>query len=230
MKRILLGLVMGLCVLTVPNTVEAGGRGGGGGGGGGGGRGGGFGGGGGRGDFGRGDFGRGYGYGYGRGFYGGYGLGFYGGYGGGYGYGYGDPYYYGDPYLYGGGYGSGGGAAAPYYPPQVYYPPADPGPASNPTVPQGVPQPAPIGNVANIRLTMPTPDTELFVDGTVTKSTGVNRLLETPELKPGATYTYSLTATWKDGARTISETRKVDVAPGAITTVDFTRPAPRPQP
>jgi uncharacterized protein (TIGR03000 family) len=222
-KRILLGLLMGLCVLTVPNTVEAG-RGGGGGGGGG--RGGGFVGGG-R-DFGRGDFGRGF-YGYGRGFYG-YGLGFYGGFYGpglyGYGYGFGDPYL-GDPYLYGGyGYGSGGGggAAAPYYPPPPYYPPADPTPPANP----GVPQAAPIGNVANIRLTLPTADTKVLVDGNLTKSSGVTRLLETPELKPGATYTYVLTATWEDGGRILSDTRKVDVAPGAVTTVDFTRPPPKP--
>jgi uncharacterized protein (TIGR03000 family) len=142
--------------------------------------------------------------------------------------------YLGDPYRYGSSYGYGYGY------PNIYSPavgpsdfaPSYPRPSDPPPPPDGpsVLEPARLGNIANIRVILPSADAKLLVDGTPTTSTGATRVLETPELKPGASYHYDLTATWEEGARTITEKRRIEVAPGAVTTVDFTRPAPRPQP
>ena len=82
-----------------------------------------------------------------------------------------------------------------------------------------------MGNTANIRVILPDPNAKLLVDDGPTTSTGGVRVLGTPELTPGQTFHYTLTATWQEGARTISEKRVIDVRAGATTTADFTRPA-----
>ena len=209
MQRILLGLTVCLSIVVLPNAVQAQ-----------------------RGGYGGGGFGRDCGYGYGRGGFG-YGC-------GGFGFGIYPGYYYGGfgPYY---GYGDIGYGGYPYAPGLVYPPTALVTPAPNAVAP-AVPPPAlpasgdgptiltatTLGNTANIRVTLPTAEAQLFIDGAAVTSTGVTRILATPELKPGATYQYELTAQWQEGSRTISEKRRVEVAPGGGTVVDFTRAAPRP--
>ena len=161
----------------------------------------------------RGGVGGGYG-GIGRGGYGGYG-GFGGGYGG-----------YGGYGGFGGlGYGGFGGGlylgvsltaaatairtthayASPVSSPYVpsYY--GGPGDLStfNPQPPRQLPPPvpAPVGNTANIRVIYADPNAKLLVDDGPTTSTGGVRVLGTPELTPGQTFHYTLTATWQEGAQ-----------------------------
>jgi uncharacterized protein (TIGR03000 family) len=155
--------------------------------------------------------------------------------------------YYSRPYYSGRYYGGAGvgiylGGSSYYAPsysyPDIYYPPAIGQSYIAPSYPRpmdvpppddpNVPEPARLGNIANIRVILPTADAKLLVDGNATTSTGTTRILETPELKPGETYHYDMTATWEEGARTITEKRRVEVAPGITTTVDFTRPQRQP--
>src|SRR5205823_6216776 len=88
--------------------------------------------------------------------------------------------------------------------------------------------PAPVGNTANIRVLLPAPNAQLLIDGAPTTSMGEMRLLGTTDLKPGEVFHYDLTAAWAEGARQVTETRRIDVMAGRTTMVDFTRPAPRP--
>lgn len=238
MQRILLGLAVCLAVVLVPSAVQAqrgggGGRGGGGRGGSsyGGGRGGSN-----YGGSGYGHEGSGYGRGY-PGYGGGYGRGYYNDRGfyrnAYYGRGYFGPYFgYADIYLgYGYPYGSGYGAGYPdlsLSAPSPYAVPVSPPPAYPSPDGPAVLAPTPSGNTANIRVILPNENARLLVDGAPTTSTGETRLLASPELKPGGTYHYELTATWQEGTRTITEKRIIQVSPGNVSLADFTRPAPRP--
>jgi uncharacterized protein (TIGR03000 family) len=223
--RILLGLTVGLLVLAIPSAAQAQ-----------------------RGGGGRGGSGGGHAAPAGRGGSGGHvAPGVSGGRGGStYNRGYYNPGYYGRPYFYGGYYGGVGiylgdpySYGSGYYGyPDSYLPPAGPAdyppsylrPMPPPADSPNGPEPARLATIANIRVILPNAEAKLLVDGNATTSTGATRLLETPELKPGATYHYELTVTWDEGARTITEKRRIDVTPGAVTTADFTRPAQRPQP
>jgi len=164
------------------------------------------GGGGGRGGGGRGGYGGGY-YG-GRGYYGGYGLWYgglgYGGYGGYRGYG---------GYYDGGTYYPYYGDVTPYYaPPSYQMPPAT---ASLPAM-------API----TLEVILPDPQAQLWLDGTPTTMTGVDRIYVSPPMEVGYTYVYDVRATWNQGGQPVTVDRRVQVMPGRHNIVDLRGPAP----
>lgn len=102
-------------------------------------------------------------------------------------------------------------------------------PAYAPAAPNGQlapPRLATSANTAEITILLPVADAEVTVDDYQVRSSGTRRLLESPELQPGKNYTYTITATWKEGEHTVRQTRQVTVQAGSRVAVDFTRPAP----
>jgi uncharacterized protein (TIGR03000 family) len=81
------------------------------------------------------------------------------------------------------------------------------------------------GNNAVIHVRAPVALADILFDDYKTSSTGLNRVLTTPDLTPGKTYTYSVTANWSEGGLPRSETRTVQVQAGQSVTVDFTKKA-----
>ncbi len=152
-----------------------------------------------------------------------------GGYGGRGGYGYG-----GRGYGYGGfGLGIGIGLypyGYGYYPPLVampaygYYPP--------PVVVQGQPPvdappqaaPADAPKNAQIKVLVSDPNAKVWFDGSPTTSTGTERLFHTPDLTPGKTSTYRITAAWIVNGKEVRQEQVVPVQSGRGSVADFTRP------
>jgi uncharacterized protein (TIGR03000 family) len=64
---------------------------------------------------------------------------------------------------------------------------------------------------------------EVTFDGHKTTSTGKDRVFTTPALTPGATYTFTVTATWTEGGLPRSETRTVPVQAGKSSYVDLAK-------
>jgi uncharacterized protein (TIGR03000 family) len=83
------------------------------------------------------------------------------------------------------------------------------------------------GNVdrAKAEITVLVPaDAEVFFDGDPTIQKGTERLFTTPPLEVGKKYHYDLLARWKQGGKTVEQTRKVEVSGGARVRVDFSTP------
>jgi uncharacterized protein (TIGR03000 family) len=67
-------------------------------------------------------------------------------------------------------------------------------------------------------------DAELWFDGTAMAQTGDRRAFTTPALSPRLTYTYEVTARWRDGGKDVVRNERVLVRAGETTAIDFTRP------
>jgi uncharacterized protein (TIGR03000 family) len=147
-------------------------------------------------------------------------------------YNYYNPYNYYSPYYYGRypyapiGYG--------YYTEPVsssYAAPVDYGAGYGTTAPvEQTPLPYPTGqvkvaprNAAVIEVRLPNAAATVSIDGQKVSSMGATRWYMSPELKGGREYTLTV-ATTRGGEPTTLE-RKVNVTPGQIVQVDFTRPA-----
>ncbi len=143
-------------------------------------------------------------------------------------YGYYNPYAYQSKYLY---YPFVGGGAYPWYDYRPYYgwdiktsalpfqaaARAASGTArgDRPTLPR-IEGPA----TAHITLKVPA-DADIRFNGQKTRSMGAVREYDSPPLSPGYDYTYQLQATWKQGGRTITQSREVSVTRGSRVTVTF---------
>jgi uncharacterized protein (TIGR03000 family) len=178
-------------------------------------------------------------YGYGMGNWGGYGLGNWGGYGlgglGGYGFG-GLPYGYGPP----AGYGPPGGYGSPYnynYNPNGA-PIIVPGFAASdpvrarPALYPAIPKPSPDNisaalatdekDKARIDIKLPSHGAKVYLEGVLTKQTGLDRMFITPKLNPGAKYVMNVEVVWQTANgqnRTIR--RQVAIRPGQVASLDF---------
>jgi uncharacterized protein (TIGR03000 family) len=98
---------------------------------------------------------------------------------------------------------------------------------TNPTV--LVPDPTGRGTVpppdaAVIRLLIPDRFGDVWFDGVKTSSIGTARYYVTPDLPGDKALSYAVTARFNRDGQSVSEERKVRVAPGQTVTVDFTRP------
>jgi uncharacterized protein (TIGR03000 family) len=119
-----------------------------------------------------------------------------------------------------GGYGAGYGYNSYYYDPN-YYP--VPYPPDNGPLVSGAP-----GNEAQIVVTLPDPDGEVWFDGRKTRQNGAMRTFVSPPLD--GKYSYQISAAWHAGGKLITQERMVNVAPGARVAVDFNPerlPAPK---
>jgi uncharacterized protein (TIGR03000 family) len=169
--------------------------------------------------------------GYGGRYYGGYGGGYYpyggyGGYGGygllgglgvlGRGYGYGGYGGYGGGYGgYGGGYGYGGYPTTSYYAPTYNY-------YDSSNYQPGYDQQQQPPNNAQIRVTVPDPQAQVWFDGSATQQTGTERWFYTPPLQAGANNTYRIRASWMQGGQQQTQEKVINVNPGQMVNVDFT--------
>lgn len=165
--------------------------------------------------------------GYGRYGYGGYG---YGGYGyGGYGSRFWDPGWYSSysapRYSY---YSSPGYYTYPsttyYSAPAVTYSPSTTYSQSVPsTTYSAAPSTASSSrDTAHIRVHVPDPSAQLWVNDAPTQQRGTQRVFETPPLRSDRTNTYEVRAKWQDeDGRTMEQTRTVRVQPGAHEVITF---------
>jgi uncharacterized protein (TIGR03000 family) len=142
---------------------------------------------------------------------------------------YGNRYYgnyyrgYGWPYLFSGyspyysGYGYGYGY--PYvnnYPYSSYY--ADPYAAYGTLAPSY--SNAAVANSASVEVIVPNPNATVWFDGAPTTQMGTERWFQTATLTGNASYT--IRATWNDGAHVVTRAKTVVVSPGQTSVVDFT--------
>lgn len=72
---------------------------------------------------------------------------------------------------------------------------------------------------ASITVRVPA-DAQLWFNGTPTKAAGRIREFRSPPL-PAGTYIYHVQARWSENGEKVTETRQVEVTPGANVEVDF---------
>jgi uncharacterized protein (TIGR03000 family) len=183
----------------------------------------------------RGGFYRGYG-----GYYGGLGLlGFGGlglyGYGGYYPYGGLGGYYsgysypsYGSGYSYPYGYSNYYSPSYNYYTPSYSYavPPSDYAFDGTPATDQSFypSESTAQDNDVHIQVDVPSPDAQVWFEGTPTQQKGTVREFESPPLTPGQNYTYHIRARWTENGQVRDQTRNVVVQAGQHVAVDFLAP------
>lgn len=73
---------------------------------------------------------------------------------------------------------------------------------------------------AHIRVRLPA-DAEVFINGKKTKSTGVVREYETPELDPERVYSYLVKARWVENGITVEKSLRVRALSGNRVTINF---------
>jgi uncharacterized protein (TIGR03000 family) len=149
-----------------------------------------------------------------------------------------DPYSYAHPY-----YGYGPSPAGPL-PPTGYDPensgyspspglsPPDSAAPGGATLTTGDLSPAPSYSgpsetTAHITVGLPA-DARLWFGNTLATATGSVRDFESPPLEPGTRYTYTVTATWKENGREVTQTQRVPFAAGAYVEVRFPAPGTTP--
>jgi uncharacterized protein (TIGR03000 family) len=76
-------------------------------------------------------------------------------------------------------------------------------------------------NQANIRVTVPTSDAEVWFNGAETRERGTVRDFVSPTLTSGKTYSYEIRARWREGDREMDQTREVEVHAGDSINVAF---------
>jgi uncharacterized protein (TIGR03000 family) len=86
-------------------------------------------------------------------------------------------------------------------------------------------QSRPKDGAAKVHIIAPADDAEVMLDDFQTAGSGRERTFHTPVLEAGYRYGYSVTATWVHNGEQLREVRTVDVFPGRVSLVDFTRPA-----
>lgn len=84
---------------------------------------------------------------------------------------------------------------------------------------------ASVDDKAHVRVVVPTA-AQVWFDGDSTSQAGSLREFVSPPLSSEGTYSYEIRARWMENGTPMEQTRRVTVRAGALTTVDFTRPAP----
>lgn len=84
---------------------------------------------------------------------------------------------------------------------------------------------APPANAAVIRIYVPNEFATVLFDGTKSSSVGTTRYYVTPDLEGGKKYTYDISATFNRDGQSVTEDRKITVAAGQTTVVDFNKSA-----
>jgi len=82
--------------------------------------------------------------------------------------------------------------------------------------------------MASIEVRVPA-DAQIWIDGVKTKQHGAKRAFASPTLAAGKDYVYEIRAVWREDGRETTETRKITFRAGAQVSVDFTKPAGKPE-
>ncbi|MDB5313646.1 MAG: hypothetical protein JWO38_7848 [Gemmataceae bacterium] len=80
------------------------------------------------------------------------------------------------------------------------------------------------GGCLVVELKVPESAAEVYVDGTRTTQTGIDRVFESPPLEPGKDYTYELTARWVDRGVQVERKKLVTGKPGEVVRLDLSAP------
>lgn len=86
-----------------------------------------------------------------------------------------------------------------------------------------------MGRGAEIEVRLPA-GADLWFEGVRTTQTGTYREFVSPPLAPGRDYAYELRASWREGGREVSRTRRVRVRAGDRLDVNFLTPAKEAEP
>jgi uncharacterized protein (TIGR03000 family) len=84
-------------------------------------------------------------------------------------------------------------------------------------------------NIAHITVRLPDRDARVWFEDQLTSQSGAVRTFESPELTSGQEYMYTIRAEWREGGRTVTQTRRVYLHAGDRVTVDFTQDKEQPQ-
>jgi uncharacterized protein (TIGR03000 family) len=77
---------------------------------------------------------------------------------------------------------------------------------------------------SKVKVTLPVATAELYIETKLTKTTGLVREFDTPDVENGKRYEYELKAVWKpDDETTITRTRTIKFSGGEEVTLDFTK-------
>jgi uncharacterized protein (TIGR03000 family) len=77
---------------------------------------------------------------------------------------------------------------------------------------------------SKVKVTLPTANAELFIETKLTKTTGLVREFDTPDVEQGKRYEYELKAVWKpNDETTITRTRTIKFSGGEEVTLDFSK-------
>jgi uncharacterized protein (TIGR03000 family) len=83
---------------------------------------------------------------------------------------------------------------------------------------------APSETGAHVTVNVPE-DAQLWFNGTLTTSTGTVRQFDSPPFTPGYRYSYKVQARWEENGKEVTQTQRVEVAPGANVSVTFPVPS-----
>jgi uncharacterized protein (TIGR03000 family) len=81
--------------------------------------------------------------------------------------------------------------------------------------------PARVNNAATMDIRVPA-DAKVLFDGAATTQTGTDRRFVSPELTPGYDYTYTISASWMEGGKEVTQERQIVVQAGQYYRIDMT--------
>jgi len=81
-----------------------------------------------------------------------------------------------------------------------------------------------LNNQAQVRVTVPDPNAQVWIDNTPTQQRGFERWFVSPPLESGKQYMYTIKATWMQDGREVTREKKVDVNAGRTAAADFGAP------
>jgi uncharacterized protein (TIGR03000 family) len=110
-----------------------------------------------------------------------------------------------------------------------YMPPADTAVPDETEAPAETPeeQPAAGAAPATVEVLLPSPTALVWFNDHATKQTGAVRNFTTPPLEPGQDYHYEVTASWRQGGKTVTARRTATVSAGGAAVVNFRQAAGR---
>ena len=76
-------------------------------------------------------------------------------------------------------------------------------------------------DTAHLRVHVPDPTAQVWVNDAPTQQRGMERVFETPPLSSDRTNTYEIRAKWLEDGRTMEQTRTVRLQPGAQEVINF---------
>jgi uncharacterized protein (TIGR03000 family) len=79
------------------------------------------------------------------------------------------------------------------------------------------------GRASKIRVLLPTAETKLWFDETLTKAQGTDRTFNSPALEDGKRYTYRVMAVWVEKGREVNHETRIDFRAGQDVFIDFRR-------
>ena len=74
---------------------------------------------------------------------------------------------------------------------------------------------------ANIRVVLPDATAKVWFEGHSTRTTGADRVYQSPPIASGNSYSYRIKAAWTEGGREVVQERTISVGPGQNAVLDF---------